>query len=282
MYLNKDLPQYAGTYKLSAAMSLPEILEHLSNPANIVQDYISVTIPEGKWARDEAQILGQALNMDPQQFLDLWNSDEYIEQLAADYDFINPEVLENDAYFVKLEGYLFPDTYYLDLDATADDATRAMLDQFQVVYDKYKDQIEASEYSLEEILTFASVVQFECGDESEMAKVAGVFYNRFAQGMNMGSSVTVCYAMYDDFKSFEDCEANPDIDSPYNTYIHSGLPIGPIDNPGEAAIAAVLNPEPSDYLYFVSDIYGDGSIHYATTWEEHEANIDKYNLRLTD
>ncbi len=95
----------------------------------------------------------------------------------------------------------------------------------------------------------------------------------------MESSVTVCYALYEDMTSGEDCEVNTDIDSPYNTYQNEGLPIGPILNPGKDAIQSVLNPKNNDYLYFVADIYGDGTVYYSKTLQEQEANIDKFNLR---
>ena len=92
-----------------------------------------------------------------------------------------------------------------------------------------------------------------------MKMIAGVFYNRLKEGMPLQSTVTVCYALYDDLDrndedSWKTCEASTDIDSPYNTYLHKGLPIGPIVNPGEAAIDAVLHPETNDYYYFIADI----------------------------
>lgn len=90
------------------------------------------------------------------------------------------------------------------------------------------------------------------------------------------SSVTVCYALYEDYEHAEDCELNSNIDSPYNTYLNAGLPIGPILNPGKDAIDAALHPQESDYLYFMADIYGDGKVYYAKTLEEHEANVSQY------
>ncbi|MEG0275032.1 MAG: endolytic transglycosylase MltG, partial [Longicatena sp.] len=122
-------------------------------------------------------------------------------------------------------------------------------------------------------------VQYEAAKKSDMDMIAGVFYNRLKQNMPLQSSVTVCYALYDNLTSSDDCEIQTDINSPYNTYQVSGLPIGPILNPGEEAIHAVLNPKDSEYLYFVADIYGDGTVYYAKTLNEQEANIDKYGLR---
>lgn len=273
--------RYAGTFELNSSMSTPEILRYVSDPANIKATSVSVTIPEGKWARDIASILGNALpNLSANEFLRLWNDNAYIETLAQSYPFIDPAALENDQYFVKLEGYLFPDTYFIDLDMNEDQVTRMILDQFGNIYNKYAQAIADSGYSLQQILTLASIIQFESGDVAEMKDISGVLHNRLAQSMPLQSSVTVCYALYDDFNTSEQCETNTDIDSPYNTYLHNGLPIGPILNPGEDAIEAALYPNQNEYLYFVSDIYGDGKTYFASTYEEHLANIERFNLQL--
>ena len=113
-----------------------------------------------------------------------------------------------------------------------------------------------------------------------MKKIAGVFYNRLNEGMKLDSSVTVCYALYDEYEDPTDCEVKTDVDSPYNTYLHSGLPIGPILNPGEQAIKAVLHPTKTDDLYFLADINGDGKVYYSKTLEEHEAKMKELGLVL--
>ncbi len=277
-----DTPRYAGIFELNSDMDVPSVFETLSDPAKAQLSYAVVTIPEGKWAKDIGHIIAEAMpNITQEELLTLWNDSEYIESLASLYSFIDPQTLNNDQFFVKLEGYLFPDTYYFDFDLNADQITRMMLDQFGVIYEKYRPQIEASPYSLEQILTLASMIQFESGSVSEMADISGVFYNRLKANMPLQSSVTVCYALYDQFSSPEQCETQYDINSPYNTYQNAGLPIGPILNPGEAAIAAALSPAQNEYLFFVGDIYGDGTTHFATTYEEHLANIEKYNLNLS-
>ena len=185
----------------------------------------------------------------------------------------------NAQYKVKLEGYLYPETYSFHKDATAKQITETFLDQFQKTIAPYEADIKKSGMSMQEVITFASIVQYEASTKEDMEMIAGVFQNRLKQGMTLDSSVTVCYALYDDMTSGEDCEVNTHIDSPYNTYKNAGLPIGPILNPGAMAIQAVLHPKANDYLYFVADIYGDGKVYYARTLDEQEANIDKYNLR---
>lgn len=278
---HRDLNRYAGTFLLSPDMSAPQILEYLSSPDNIEKSYAVVTIPEGTWAKEIAKILEANIpGHTADEYLALWNNPDYIQTLSQDYEFIHPDQLNNDQFFVRLEGYLFPETYHMEYDMTPDQITRMMLDQFNVVYQEYKPQIEASPYTMEQIVTLASIVQFESGNAADMAQIARVFYNRLDQGMPLQSSVTVCYALYDQFTNAQDCETNTDIDSPYNTYQHEGLPIGPILNPGKEAIHAVLEPAENDYLYFVADIHGDGSVHYATTFEEHQANIDRFGLTI--
>ena len=183
---------------------------------------------------------------------------------------------------MKLEGYLFPDTYFLEKDDSLDDIARVLLDRFDVMYKENKKAFDQSDLSIHQIISLASVVQFEASEPGDMAKIAGVFYNRLDQGMKLQSSVTVCYALYDDFNDPKDCETNPEVDSPYNTYLHEGLPIGPILNPGDEAIKAVLNPEKTDYLFFAADIYNkvDGKVHYTKTYEEHLEECEKLGLNL--
>lgn len=274
--------RYAGIFELTNSMSVPEIFETIGNPANAQLDYATVMIPEGTWAKDTAKILSDALpNLKYEELLALWNDSAYIQQLAQDYPFLDPAILDNSQYFVKLEGYLFPQTYFIDFNMNADQVTRMLLDQFEKVYEKYKADIDASGYTVQQIVTLASIIQFESGIASEMPDISGVLHNRLNQGMPLQSSVTVCYALYDQFTSPQQCETEYDIDSPYNTYIHSGLPIGPILNPGEAAIAAAVHPADNDYLFFVSDIHGDGKTYFATTYEEHMQNVERFGLTIS-
>lgn len=279
--LNSGLSHYAGRYELSTGMDARELLAWLSSSDNALPSYAVVTIPEGTWAKDIARIISDALpSISAEELLSLWNDPGYIETLAQSYPFIDPAALNNDAFFVRLEGYLYPETYYMDFDMNADQATRMLLDQFASVYQQIAPEVEASGRSLEEILTFASIIQFESGNPADMPEIAGVFENRLEQNMPLQSSVTVCYALYEEFNTSEDCETRTDIDSPYNTYQNPGLPIGPILNPGYDAIQAALHPADNDYLYFVADIHGDGTVHYARTYEEHEENVRRFNLLI--
>ena len=274
----------AGTFELDNSMSVKDILSTIQDSTKLKKDALVLKIPEGKWAKEIAAEISNLYDgkYSSEEILNQWNDISYIQTLAKDYSFLNVDDLNNSNYKVKLEGYLFPDTYFLEKDDSLDDITRVLLDRFDVMYKENKKAFDKSDLSIHQIISLASVVQFEASKPGDMAKIAGVFYNRLDQGMKLQSSVTVCYALYDDFNDPKDCETNPEVDSPYNTYLHEGLPIGPILNPGDDSIKAVLNPEKTDYLFFAADIYNkvDGKVHYTKTYEEHLEECEKLGLNL--
>ena len=272
----------AGTFELDNGMSVKDILSTIQDSTKLKKDSLVLKIPEGKWAKEIAAEISTLYDgkYSSEEILNQWNDISYIQKLAKDYSFLNVDDLNNSNYKVKLEGYLFPDTYFLEKDDSVDDITRVLLDRFDVMYQENKKAFEKSGYSVHQIVTLSSVVQFEASEASDMATIAGVFYNRLDQSMKLQSSVTVCYALYDDFNDPQDCETNPEVDSPYNTYLHEGLPIGPILNPGDEAIKAVLNPKKTDYLFFAADIYGDGKVYYSKTYEEHLQKCEELGLNL--
>lgn len=264
-----------GTYVINRNWSTPKILAYLQNPKNLLKDEVLLTFREGIWARDIAKIIEENTNVSADELIALWNDETFLRTLIERYEFLDESIL-NDEYRVKLEGYLFPETYYFMTNTTAETVTYTFLNQFEVVYNKLKDDFAKNELSIHEIVTLASVVQYESSDTEIMEKIAGVFYNRLAIGQKLESSVTVCYALYD-FDSWLDCEKKTqEIDSPYNTYLYPGLPIGPILNPGYEALYATLNPKHHDYFYFLADVQGDGTVYFAKTYEEHLKNQEKY------
>ncbi|MEG2684594.1 MAG: endolytic transglycosylase MltG [Erysipelotrichaceae bacterium] len=257
-----------GLFDLDASKDTPTILKTLNDSSAANTDSVLITIPEGKWAKDIAKEISNKTNLSEEELLEAWNDEAYIKTLQKDYPFISNEVF-NKAYRVKLEGYLFPNSYQVDKTTTVDKVTRTFLNGNKAVYDEFAKDIKASGKTYHEVLTFASVVQYESATVADMNKIAGVFENRFKINMRMESSVTLCYALYN-YDKWEECEHAHQIDSPYNTYLNDGLPIGPILNPGKDAINAVLHPEKSDYLFFVADIYGDKTVYYFKTFEEHD------------
>lgn len=263
-----------GLYELDRAWDTQQIFEVLINPTAAITNEVSITLREGIWAKDIAALIQEQTNVTSDELLTLWNDETFLNTVIERYDFITTDIL-NDQARVKLEGYFFPETYYFFKETTAQEVTYAMLDQSQKVYDSIKLEVEASNLSYYEILTLASIVQFESATVDQMRMIAGIFFNRLQASMKLQSSVTVCYALYD-YLDWTECEKDVTIDSPYNTYLYEGLPPGPILNPGLDAIKAVLDPEASNYYYFIADVCSDGKVYYAETFAEHQANVDKY------
>lgn len=265
-----------GTYILNGQDDAKSILQTINSSTAALSNGVRLTFVEGDWAKHIAQKIAEGTNVSEEELLALWNDEDYIRSLMNDYPFLTEEIFNADAR-ILLEGYLCPNTYEFDKETTADAVTRKILDQTLNVYQQFASQMAQSNLSIHQIYTLASIVQYEASKVEDMKMIAQVFYNRMENNMSLQSSVTVCYAL--DIEKDDDwfkCEANPNYDSPYNTYMYQGLPPGPILNPGTDAIAAVLEPQANDYLYFMADVYGDGTVYYAKTYDEHLANVEKY------
>lgn len=273
-----------GIFTLDKSWDLKQMFTYLNDDLAATTDQAMVTIIEGDWAKDAASKFEEVTNVTAEELLELWNDKDWITSQKDKYPFITDDMFK-DGVRIYLEGYLAPNTYYINKETTAEEITTTLLDQTLSVYNKYADEIEASGRSIADIYTMASIIQYEAGtNPDDLKTVASVFYNRLEQGMLLQSSVTVCYAI--DFDKMTDnwqtCELNPDYDSPYNTYVHEGLTPGPIENPGEAALEAAINPADTNYLYFMAETCENedgevtGTVHYAETVEEHNANVAEY------
>ncbi len=171
-----------------------------------------------------------------------------------------------------LEGYLFPDSYQVNKKTTASDLVNDMLANFaQKVPAKFTPLFKRQGLSLHDGLILASMIEKEVNTAADRPKVAQVFLRRLRIGMALESDTTVEYAAAQLGLAF-----SIDLDSPYNTYSHTGLPPGPISNPGLSALQAVANPAKTNYLYFVTG--RDGKTRFAVTFSQHQANIARYGL----
>lgn len=277
--LNNLTDLYAGEYFLDRSWDVDTILKYLGDPLAANQDVVMVTVVEGDWAKHVAEKIGEVTNVSADDLVALWSNQSWISAQKDKYPFITDEMFQNGVR-IYLEGYLAPDTYQFMKNTTAEEITTKILDQTLAVYNSYKPQFEASSLSTHQIYTLASIVQYEGGGTSmdDMQTIAGVFYNRLNNDMALQSSVTVCYAIdYDrNTNTWQDCEVNVEVESPYNTYKYQGLTPGPIENAGVSALKAVLEPNDTDYMFFMADVYGGTGIHYAVTEEEHYANVAKY------
>ena len=266
----------AGKFNLSASMSTSEIIATITNATKLIHDDISITFIEGEWLKHMSEKFEESLGIDADELLELWNDESYVRSLMNEYPFLTEEIFNEESRFL-LEGYLMPNTYSFAKGFDAKTVTEKMLSQTLKVYNQFKKQMDSHDLSIHELFTLASIVQYEASKIEDMRMIAGVFYNRMEIGMKLKSSVTVCYAIdIDKGDSWKACEVNPTYDSPYNTYMVTGLPPGPILNPGVDAIDAVLNPTESNYYYFMADVYGDGTVYYAETYAQHLALVNKY------
>ncbi|MEJ8553667.1 endolytic transglycosylase MltG [Tepidibacter sp. Z1-5] len=246
----------AGLYNLNQSYSNKEILDML-NSGSVYKDLVKVTIPEGFEAHQIADRLSNLGLVDKEKFMDLVNTPSVFRDK---YSFLNQE------YIVSLEGYLFPDTYFVNKNYSEKDIINMLLNRFDQMYtDEYKKIQNEKNLTLNQVITLASIVEREARLDKERSIIAGVFYNRMNINMPLQSCATVQYILGERKPnlSFEDIK----IDSPYNTYKNAGLPPGPIASPGKKSIEAALYPEDVDYLYFVAK--KDGSHSFSKTYNEH-------------
>lgn len=255
----------AGNFELTPAMTLEEITEILQS--GTVPPLFRVTIPEGRTIEEIAILYENGTNIDADEFLDLMRDEEYIEGLIDEFPNILSEEILNEDIRYALEGYLFPATYpFYEENPSIDQIIRDMLRRTdQVISSHFGEIAQLEQFSVHEILTFASIVEREARDEEERMKIAGVFYNRLEEGMRLETDPTVLYALgeHRERVMFSDLE----VESPYNTYRVHGLPVGPISNFGESSLRAVLDPTDTNYLFFVAA--PDGEIYFSETFEEH-------------
>lgn len=257
-----------GQYSISSNMSNSDILDLITKVPK-QENTVKFTIPEGFSIVQIANRLHDLEIVDKDDFLKAVNDREY------DYTFLKD--LPKDSKY-KLEGYLFPDTYIVNKGATPEEIIIKMLSRFEQIIDKYSKYLRDTPYSLHEIITIASIIEQEAKLSNERPIISGVIYNRLDSDMKLQMCSTVQYVLEKRKAnlSYNDLE----IDSPYNTYNYTGLPLGPICVPGEEAIQAALLPEENNYYFFVLKDSTSGSHVFSTTAAEHERNKVKYEQSI--
>ena len=185
----------------------------------------------------------------------------------------NLPLFEREAFLTSAEeGYLFPDTYFVPVSATASTSLKLFKDNFDNRLRPLMREIEESERSFEEIITMASILEGEARGKEDMEIVASILWRRFDMGMALQVDTTFLYV---NGKTTKDLTLDDlKINSPYNTYLYRGLPPTPISNPGLVAIQAALHPATTTYLYFLTG--DDGRMHYSRTFEEHVEKKNRY------
>ena len=279
-----DTLQY-GTFEMSSDMSYDEII-HVLQEANVYRQTVRVTFPEGRTVIQYAQIMEEAGLCSAEQFLAVANYGDFSQFRFWEKRGNAPNV------FMRAEGYLFPDTYEFFVGDEVTNMVAKLYGEFDnKITDEMYERMEELDMSLSELITLASLVQEEAGNEYS-TQVSAVFHNRLDNDMTLGSNVAWNKERADDNNYIYDWMAGPygygewdlipeAMREAYDTYDHYGLPAGPVSNPGLDAIKAALWPEEDcDYLYFQTDTLGN--YHFARTNAEHEkitAELEEQGIR---
>lgn len=266
----------AGVYELSPNMKIPMIADKFIE-GKVKREALKLTVPEGFTNKKIIKLLQEKKSDIAAEFEEIVQCKCLnvqgceCDRFSEKYDFLSKIPTGID-----MEGYLFPDTYFIDKEETGSTLVSKFLNNFKKKVDvDLLEKIEASGDSLHEAITLASIVEREVPNEKDAKMVAGIFRNRLEIGMSLGSCATLAYFQGVDKRqfSFEDTR----IESPYNTYINIGLPPGPISNPGIIAIKATTDFTASDYTFFLSD-FKTGETIYSKTLDEHNLNKSKHGL----
>ena len=291
-FRNKDSDSYApGTYTVSSTMSYDQIISAITPQKT--REMVRITVPEGYTVDEIIALFVDKGIGDREEFIRVINEGDF-----SDYWFVNELPEDTDRYY-RLEGYLFPDTYYFYTDMTEDTIIRKFLDNFESKFtDEYREYLAKTEnpltgkpFTVDEIVTLGSIIQSEGKEmtviiESEDGSdspsyvdyglISSVFHNRMelSTPMKLQSDATTQFALNMEGKTDAKLSDYTDADytNPYNTYYCDGLPPGAICNPGLNAISFALFPDYSQYYYFVSD--DSGNTYFSKTVEEHLATVN--------
>lgn len=264
----------SGLYHVSKSMTLDEIIAELSGQGKDKdQNATKVLIREGEQLTDIAKEVEKSTKYSAEDFMAKVQDEDFLRYLVQKF----PKLLTQsyNGYQVKyvLEGYLFPATYDMNDSKTLQMLITEMIAKTDEVMSKYYDKILASDYTLQEIMALASLIEKEGTKLEDRKKISSVFHNRIKENMKLQTDVSVQYALgeHKEALSLSDLE----VDSPYNLYQNYGVGPGPYNSPSEDSIVAALEPEKTDYLYFLADIHTK-EIYYAKTYEEHLELKAKY------
>lgn len=240
----------ASTYLFTEPLTAFEVATRLTE-GDFASDLLRITFIEGERAYDYA--------IEGEEILSNFSREEYL-RLAT-----------------PVEGRLFPDTYFIPERFTAEDLLELQLETFEEQVAQYESLITNSSFTINEIVTLASIVEREANTPESMKMVAGILQNRLEIDMPLQADATIEYVLDVPLNELPEGQLATELrerDTPYNTYLYTGLPPTPIGNPGLTAIEAVLEPTPSEYFYYITG--NDGEFYYAETLDQHNQNIARY------
>ncbi len=270
----------AGTHFLTPDLTYDEMMYLLCQEPEVVR----ITFQEGiTYQEVKARLKEAGLSFNEQRLDECMNSPD----LFVNYPFVS-SIATNDNRDFILSGYLFPDTYDFDMNASEEEIISTFLRNMNVkLYDEFFTRAERLGLTMDQVITLASLIQKETTNKTDMLYVSAVFHNRLNSedsAMNyLGSDASINFLRAQSGLSpvWAATDSDLQLDSPYNTYKYSGLPPGPICMPSLDAIQAALYPEPNcNYMYFCAK--GDGRTAFAVTKEEHDANVEKYRDNWND
>jgi len=248
----------AGLFKIPKDLNAWQLLQYLKSAPSV---FVKVTIPEGILSYQVAAILQEKVGIDSARFVNLVYDSNFTHQLGVSAP--------------NLEGYLLPETYYFYWKIPEKNIIRYMVQNTLEIFkpDSVRNQLQKLNMSVQEIMTLASIIEGEAMIDSERVLISSVYHNRLKRNWRLQADPTIQFILPGPPRrlSYKDLE----IDSPYNTYRYSGLPPGPINNPGKKSILAALFPADTKYLYFVAT--GDGGHHFSKTAAEHARWKQKLN-----
>lgn len=246
-----------GEYGLSAAMTLDQILSIVASGKSRTRPF---TVPEGYNIFEIADLIEKAGVAKASEFLEKARDSQYASRLVG---FEVPSI----------EGYLFPETYQIARATNLDQLLKMMVDLFKVNFKQIQIPDAMKAWTTHQIVTFASIVEKETGAAWERPLISSVFHNRLRLRMKLQTDPTIIYGIADETGKYEINIRRDDIRRPtrYNTYVIPGLPPGPIANPGRLALEAAVQPEASEYLFFVSK--NDGTHVFSRTYSDHNKAV---------
>lgn len=267
----------AGSYELSPSMTFKQIAKSLQKGEVYIPVVFKMNIPEGMTIEQIADIVAKKTSITKEDFLREVNDPKFIKKMQKKHPKLITKDVFNKNIKYPLEGYLFPATYdFTEKNPSVEEIVEKMLNATQEnafpLWDKYggillKEEGKERRLSFHEFLTFSSLVEREASGLTDRAKIASVFINRMEENppMPLQTDPTVLYAL--GRHKAVTYESDLKVDSPYNTYINTGLPPGPIATSGKESMESVLNPAKTDYLYFLAA--KDGKNYFSKTYDEH-------------
>lgn len=255
-----------GYYEFASGTSNYEMLTRIKNGD---QTLLKLTILPGIRPKKFAEILEKKLEIPPAETIAALRNVAFARDIGTDT--------------THLFGYMMPETYFVHYGSTAKQVIKRIKRDFDLAFTpEMETQAKRFNLTVPQITTLASIVEWEARQNSEKPRIAGVYMNRLQKGMLLQADPTVQYALMQTdggimrrllFRDYQ-------FDHPYNTYIHAGLPPGPLNNPSMEAVKAACNPEKHDLLFFVAKGDGSGTHTFSRTLGEHEANADEYRDRM--